>query len=396
MFAQPNKLYFLTTTFARKCLIFKVFFAEKEAMCYIRRILHKIVRNAALVRALGVAILFVAIVSPRVAVASSIDSVTDSTPSGERFHVQWHTPKFIKFIDKQHGRFDIEGKTNPGVKIKIESNAATIDPPDTVHDLTLKEMAPSPEQITVGKDGRFKILLTLPFKHVEIPFTATASQSPARHYIVAVLVKKFAFKQSSRWNFGVQTRSVSYSQTNTSNLNENMLAATVSYRLMLSKHWSVKADTFMDLAGTTPFSTNQNEMSARFWGLNSDLVYLIPMRSQKWSLGIAGGLYYSTMFPSGQNFGYYNLWGPELYPIIKENLNNNNSLDYYFKYAPAGAQLPASFNSHEFTAGATWTRFYSDKRSLSLSLDFVQDEFIQNNFTAKANAINFGVSYGAP
>ena len=376
-------------------IIFKVVFAETKAMTYV-------LRNLAYQRLWAVfAVLFAV---PQFAFATTVQK--DVVPSlRSRVQVQWSMPKFVRFVDRQHARFIIAGKTTPGVKIQIESGAALVDSQMRSYDLTFNKMAPNAKQIIVGPGGQFVFYLTLPFTYVQIPFQATLKKY-SRYYILSTAINKSSclqiaarrrqFKKSSLWKFGLEARSVSFSQTNKNNLYENMLAATTSYKLMLSKSWSARADAFIDLAGATPFSTNQNEMSARFWGLNSDLIYLIPMRSKKWSLGVVGGFYYTTMLPSGQSFGYDNLWGPEIYPILSYTLNAKNSFHFYYKYAPVYAQDSVSFSDHESDMGVEWARLRRKKRTISIKLDLLQDQFIEQGANTQSTAINLGVSYGVP
>ena len=310
--------------------------------------------------------------------------------------VHWHAPKFVQLVDKQHGRFIIAGKTKPGVKIKLEPDATSIDSRNRAHELTTEEMAPSSKAITVGPSGRFKIFLTLPFQHDQIPFVATMTGRHEKHYILSMLFKNQQFKKSSRWKFGLETRSVAYSQTNINNLNETMLAATISYYRTFAKRWSFQTQSFIDVAQEGTFSTNPADMSARFWGLNSDMIYAIPLDRKKWSVGIAGGFFYMTMLPSGMSFGFNNLWGPELYPIFRYALDNKNTFDFYFKYAPIYSQISVNFNNYETSAGAEWTKLNSDNRSISLKLELLQNAFNNGSASGKATAVNLGVSYGVP
>ena len=114
-------------------------------MCSIRPILHKIVTGEAVVRVLGAIFLFI-IMNPQWAFASSIMPMIGSKQPSKSFHVQWHSPKFVKFIDKQHGRFEIDGKAAPGVKIQIEPQADWIDSQDKAGSLTIQDMSPRAEQ----------------------------------------------------------------------------------------------------------------------------------------------------------------------------------------------------------------------------------------------------------
>ncbi len=320
-------------------------------------------------------------------------------------YVHWRAPKFERIVDGQHVRVMLDGTADPGTKIKITPYTVSFDSQMRAHDLTLKQMAPSSNEITIGPDYNFKIFLTLPLQHVEIPFDVTLGPNKqqdiitmlvSKNHVVQVGAKPEHSKMQSRWGFGVEARSVAYSQTNKNNLTETMLAATLSYQLMLSKDWSFKTGTFMDLAGSVPFSTTQNEMSARFWGFHSDMIYLLPIRSRRWSAGIVGGAFYMTMFPSGQSFGYDNLWGPELYPFLDYRPNAKNNFDFYYKFAPVYSQGFISFSNHESDIGAEWTSIRLNKRTISVKLDLLQDQFIEGGTKTESSAVNLGITYGIP
>ena len=369
-------------------------------MCYVRRILSNraiagVFENRKTKRPLFVfsphtwIIFFVLVTGSQLAFATT-------APSPGKFHIQWSTPKFIHMVDKNHARFLIKGKTKPGVTIQLKHHAVLIDAPNKVSDLTTNEMAPSATQITVDASGNFKIYLTLPLKHVEIPFKATDRQLLVKHYILAVLLNRPRFTPSSRWNFGLEARSVAYSQTNLNNLNETMLALDVAYQHTFTKQWSIKAQSLIDIAGAIPFSTSQNEMYARYWHGDFDGIYALPLSLHKWSINIAGGLYYMTMLPSGFNFGYGDLWGPEIYPILRYSLDNKNAFGFYFKYAPNMSQFSPNFKNHESAAGFEWTKFYSNKQCISFKVGFLQDSFNNGDQATQSNAINFGISMGIP
>ncbi len=191
-------------------------------------------------------------------------------------YVHWHSPKFERIVDGQHVRVILEGTADPGTKIKIAPYAVSFDSKMRAHDLTLKQMAPSSNEITIGPDHNFKISLTLPLQHVEIPFDVSIGSQKqqniitmlvSKNHVVQVGAKSEPSKMQSRWGFGVEARSVGYTQTSKSNLSETMFAADLSYQLLLSKQWTFSGHSFFDLAGNTPNGTAM---------LNDNLVVVFP------------------------------------------------------------------------------------------------------------------------
>ncbi len=308
-------------------------------------------------------------------------------------------------IDNQHARVLLVGTADPGVRIELKPGAMVMRPLRNARKIEIKEMAPSSKEVTVGTSRHFRLLLTLPFGHVQIPFVAKNPPLLPQPYVIVLSLKKNkgkkivyrrAYKKHSKLKFGIELRSVAYTQTNLNNLHETMLAATAAYELALARRWHLKARSFVDALNDMPFSSSQNNFFARYVGFNSDLIYSFPKGPRKWSLGVAGGLYYITMFSSGMTFGFHNLWGPELYPTIRFSFNRKNMFDLYFKYAPVYVQGSLSFSSHESGLGLEWTRRYADKRSISVKLELLQDKFVNSYAATNSSAVNLGVSFGIP
>ncbi len=340
---------------------------------------------------------------------------TAPLPQGnDTVKVQWLKTTYQQ-IDPDYVRVQLNGKAQPRVIIQLQPGTVAINSHLSVQNQSIRKMAPSSKEITVGSNGRFSLSLTLPYGHVQIPFRASKppllaqpyvlilslNQSklkthPVKHKLVKKAEKNQIANKHSRWNFGFSARSIAYSQTNLNKLSETSIAGNILYRQTLANHWTFKARSLLDLVTTTPFSTASNQMSARFFGLGADLIYLISIHPQKWSVAIAGGVYYSTMLPSGMNFGYTNLWEPELFPVLTYSPDNKNAFDAYLRYAPVDSQFNLSFASHELNGGIGWTRTYRNRRSLSLNLSYRQVNLLQNEISIKINAVSLGISYGVP
>ena len=351
---------------------------------------------------------FLAFASPQTQ-SKNLKTKTQVAPlpesNGNVTEVQWQEPTYQQ-ISGERVRVIFQGAAKPGTKIQLQSGAVSINSSMKAHDLTIHEMAPSSKEITVGPNGRFTLSLTLPFGHVQIPIVAKSPPRLAQPYVIVfsiakkqlqkVPVKEKPFKKLSQWNFGLEIRSVNYSQTNLNNLNETMLAPVISYQEQFAKRWSFQAESFIDAVRDVPFATNQNNDMARFWDSNADIIYSIPLRSPNWSIGIAGGFYYMTTFSSGESFGFTNLWGPEIYPIVRFVPNNKNTFEFYFKYAPVLSQMPFNFSNNESNAGIEWTKITRAKRSVSFKVELLQDSLAQGSSFTKSTAVNLGILFGVP
>ncbi len=382
-------------------------------MTYVRTILIKYLSGAVRLQMFWIALFAMATwsqftLAAQVTPLNTFSAKVETAPlpdGNNKVRVQWLKTTYQQ-IDRKRARVLLFGKARPGTKIKFATDAVAIDSHFKTHNLTVKEMQPNQKAIVVGTSGQFKILLNLPFGHVQIPFLATRPPLKAQPYVILLLLKRHEhlkfnmkphrLKGASKWDFGFELRSVSYQQTNLNHLNEKMFTMDVTYQHTFTKEWAIMAQSFIDVAGDIPFSTNQNEMYARYWHGNFDEIYALPLNSNKWSIGVAAGLYYMTMLPSGLNFGYGDLWGPEIYPIFSYSFDNKNAFNFYFKYAPNMSKFSPNFTNYESAAGIKWVRLYNNKRLISIGIEMLQDVFKIGDLSSESNAVNFGISMGIP
>lgn len=150
------------------------------------------------------------------------------------------------------------------------------------------------------------------------------------------------------WVMGLGVTSINYTQTSLPSLSEVALTPKVSYQVPLKNGWDFGANTYMTAA---PLSTNQSNMTAYFLGINARFGYKLPFIRSPWTLSVAGGGYFTTMFTSGSSFGFRNMLGPQVFPVLRLSVSKLNSLATYFKYSPVTAIGSLGFGSHSSPRG---------------------------------------------
>lgn len=194
------------------------------------------------------------------------------------------------------------------------------------------------------------------------------------------------------WGVGLGVSSITYSQTTLPDLSEIALTPKVSYQHPLSHHWDLGGNIFMT---ALPITTNQSGVSAYFLGINVRAGYSLPIIPKPWTLSIAVGGYYTTMTSSGRDFGYRNMFGPQVFPVLRRSLGPKNMIGTYFKYSPVtGGGSPFNFSSHELATGLSLTHLLANRKSISFTLDYSQITVQISPIVATNTAITGGASYG--
>jgi hypothetical protein len=184
-----------------------------------------------------------------------------------------------------------------------------------------------------------------------------------------------------------------YSQTHVGQASESALSASFLFLYPLKlPSWTFGGS--MNLT-VLPFSKSGTNTPLRFLGANLRAGYVLPGFREPWRLGLAAGLYYTTMLIPKGKYGYQNLGGPQLYPTIRRMLWNGDSLSAYLKYSPVtDAHTLLSFANREIAAGWSWTHPLSDLRSLVIALDYSQMKFSNSSSSITTSSLTLSGVYG--
>lgn len=196
------------------------------------------------------------------------------------------------------------------------------------------------------------------------------------------------------WNAGIGMTYLTYSDPAVSNFSEAALTPKVSAQYWLApKKWELNANVY---CAAIPIATSLNGVSASFLGANLRLGYVVPWPKDPWSLDLMAGFFYSTAFVTGSEFGYSNLFYPQLYPMLKRTLDNRDTLAVFLKIVPMEHGFSLGLAQRELATGIQWERKLANEHSLIMSLDFSSLSFIGDNTTIETNLTSYtlGVSYG--
>jgi hypothetical protein len=130
---------------------------------------------------------------------------------------------------------------------------------------------------------------------------------------------------------------------------------------------------------------------ARFLGVNFRVGYAIPS-SGNWSLSLMGGMYYTTMIVPGGAFGFRNMAGPQLFPVLRRRLSlTGRSLIFYAKLSPVsdGFNL-LNLSNREIAAGSAITVY----KSTSLTLDVANLVVTISGVRISSTSASLGASVG--
>lgn len=141
--------------------------------------------------------------------------------------------------------------------------------------------------------------------------------------------------------------------------------------------------------------TRNQDVSARYFGLNFRLGYLIPAPSAEWFFSIYGGWYYTTMIVSPRVLGYEKLSGPQIYPAIRKSFSNGNVLSAYFKYSPVARSFSLlTLSNREIAGGLAYLILLPDNHSIGITFDISNIKLLLDGLVTQTNSLTIGAQYG--
>lgn len=196
---------------------------------------------------------------------------------------------------------------------------------------------------------------------------------------------------STNLTLGIGASLIQYSQTGVSDLSQKALTLKLSYQNELfSPRWDYGISGYVT---AVPFSANQSGVSARFLGISGRVGYVLPQVSEPWRVVVMGGAYYTTMFTSQGSFGYANVGGPMLYPVVRRLLSGGDSIGGYFKFSPVSNGFAfLSLLNRELAFGMNWVhRFRGWKRPVLFSLDYANLDLHVQAVHVTSTSLTLGV-----
>lgn len=157
-----------------------------------------------------------------------------------------------------------------------------------------------------------------------------------------------------------------------------------------SPEWEFSGGAFFTLFNVT----NTAEESLRFFGVNARLGYDLPFVRYPWKVKLTGGAYYTTMFVGNEKFGFRNMKGPQLFPVVMRDFGKGRFSYSYLKYAPVTSGFADFGGNRELAFGGGYKIRRNDGTLLGFSLDIAHISMVVEEIPISSFSATLGVSYG--
>lgn len=188
---------------------------------------------------------------------------------------------------------------------------------------------------------------------------------------------------------GLGVTSLTYDQTRRDGFSQLNLTVKAQVRRWLIRGvLDASASAFYNLV---PVSSSSPTDRIRFLGANIRAGYSVPGLNDPWGLTLNAGYYYLTTFASG-NFGFVNVGGPSLYPVLRRSLGGARMVYLYGKFSPISESLGfLSLDSNELAFGSGYT-FPFLERIFTLGLDISRLDLRLGSIRVQSNSYSLGLS----
>jgi hypothetical protein len=187
-----------------------------------------------------------------------------------------------------------------------------------------------------------------------------------------------------------------YSQPGFEKLRETALTGKLNGTWIIAPpNWAIGANVFGTLV-TLNAKPESNDF--RVIGANLRIGYLPPngflgLRAP-WRLTLMAGVYYTTTLSSNGNFGYKNVAGPQLFPVLHRALRNGGIWSAYLKFSPISDGLSfLSLSNSELAAGLTLRPWSTRVSGVNFTLDASLLTLQTRVGAVKSNSVSLGLGY---
>jgi hypothetical protein len=260
-------------------------------------------------------------------------------------------PNSIQWKPEATAVFMRVGKTGSAAKAQIQGSLPDSD----------WSVLHGTRPIVVGKkDFTFPLTLISPVSTIEVvlidplgnayPQRVKFTAPDWNHSVEALQVFQL---QRSTLGVALGPASINFQQTDVPTYTQTAISVTAFYTRPLS----IRMDGNLTVFGTAlPLSSSRNDVKVRIFGLNARLGYNPLRLKHPWYLSLMGGVYYNTMMTTPSVFGYRNVAGPQLYPLIRYRMNNRSSISTFLKFSPVSRKGFdfLGLSSYEASTGVTY------------------------------------------
>ena len=250
-------------------------------------------------------------------------------------------------------------------------------------------------KIEAADSGRYRFAIATIYKDLTGPFSKQKELVIAARKIASVSEENFrkgdAFQETLALSPSLGVTALSYKETLEDHYSSLMLTGKIGADYRFSKKWDAAANAYFTFI---PISSSNKNATIRFLGLNLRLGYQISL-SKTTYLDIMPGWYFTTTFTTNNAFGFKNMTGPQIFPVLKYKIGSKINGYNYFKYSPImdGFGMP-TFKSKEIAAGfgIIIGSFIRPGMPMIISVDYANlDINFENMIYIKSNAFSFGL-----
>lgn len=218
---------------------------------------------------------------------------------------------------------------------------------------------------------------------------------------VVLIFDKSIFKEETEkgpvsFNGGVGLTYVNYQQTGIEDVKMIALTGKINFGYLLSERWDFGANLFFTMFG----ANLSGDEAIRFLGINFRFGYLL-LNKAPWGIKLMGGYYYLTTFVQSGSFGFTNMAGPQLFPLVYRSLEGGDSLYAYAKFSPVTNGISLEFLSlknQENAIGFGWVWNLEGGNKFAWNLDVARLTLAipvtNRTIYIESTSYTLGVTYG--
>lgn len=244
---------------------------------------------------------------------------------------------------------------------------------------------------TAYSDQSFTLRIPLKGKITDLEFNAVGPFGETEYEKVQIIIEEAQPESPSLFSVGTGLTTLSMTQTSKPNFSMFGITVKSSYqKRFLSTPLDGQISGFITALS---LARTPSDRSARFAGFNFRLGYLLYAPNPKWSVSLALGGYFATTWVSPNDFGFSNVYGPQLFPVIKRKLRDEKTLNFYFKISPVTDGFSVlSLSSRELATGLALDGFKFKNYNFALTLDVANLILNLSGATIQSTSTTLGAS----
>lgn len=205
-------------------------------------------------------------------------------------------------------------------------------------------------------------------------------------------MKRFSFSPGMNFSF------LNYSETGVGVFSEKAITTKAAIVYFFPPSMDVGASFYFT---TVPVGSSMSGTTARFLGVNARVGYVLPFVKEPWRVSLLGGVYYTTMFVSNDQFGFRNMAGPQIFPAARVKINKTDIISGYFKFSPVASGFQfSSLANREMAIGFAYVHALKNSQSFSVTLDIstldlvLTSSVVNKTINISSTSISIGGGYG--